>query len=91
MVNTKLAEALVWYGTAEKEIHRVHAADAILGGGRHRVERDHGLRIVVAKVAERLEIEFHVSSGKIRREVAPYGIDNLAVATRPDSRLGREV
>lgn len=45
-------------GAAEKEIHCVHAADAILGGGRHRVERDHGLRIVVANVEERLEFAF---------------------------------
>ena len=45
-------------GAAEKEINRVHTADAVLGGGRHRIKRDHCLRIVVAKVAEGTEFAF---------------------------------
>lgn len=39
----------------EKEIDRVHAGDAVFGGGRSRVERDDGLRVVVAQALPPLD------------------------------------
>ena len=65
--------------SAKKEIHRVHAADAVLGGGRHRVERDHGLRIVVTKVAERPEFAFEDTlAAKRLRDLAVGGFAVMA-------------
>lgn len=39
----------------EKEVDRIHAGDAVFGGGRSRVEGDDGLREVVAKALQWFE------------------------------------
>ena len=39
----------------EKEIDRVHAGDAVFRGGRRRIERDDGLRVVVAQALPPLD------------------------------------
>ena len=68
----------------EKEIDRVHAGDAVFRGGRRRIERDDGLRVVVAQALQGLEFPLQDAGAAERLRDLDVGREPAAAGDEVD-------